>query len=203
MLVDSRAAASLVSRLLGSANARSVQQGRSFWAKLVGEQAFSKVLTLADDPLIRRGLGSRHYDSEGISARVTPIVESGVVANLYVDTYYGRKAGLAPTTGSPSNVRVQTGRQSLEQLLTEVGTGIFVTSWLGGNADGTTGDFSLGLRGHVIENGRVGRPVGEMNVTGNLRALFSRLELVGNDPYPYSTTLAPSLVFAGVDFSGA
>ncbi len=42
-----------------------------------------------------------------------------------------------------------------------------------------------------------------MNVTGNLRALFSRLELVGNDPYPYSTTLAPSLVFAGVDFSGA
>ena len=203
MLVDSRAAASLVSRLLGSANARSIQQGRSFWAKLVGEQAFSKVLTLADDPLIRRGLGSRHYDSEGISARVTPIVEGGVVANLYVDTYYGRKAGLAPTTGSPSNVRVQTGRQSLEQLLAEVGTGIFVTSWLGGNADGTTGDFSLGLRGHVIENGRVGRPVGEMNVTGNLRALFSRLELVGNDPYPYSTTLAPSLVFAGVDFSGA
>ncbi len=42
-----------------------------------------------------------------------------------------------------------------------------------------------------------------MNVTGNLRSLFSRLELVGNDPYPYSTTLAPSLVFSGVDFSGA
>ena len=78
-----------------------------------------------------------------------------------------------------------------------------MTSWLGGNADSTTGDFSLGLRGHMIENGEIGRPVGEMNVTGNLRDLFTRLEALGNDPYPYSRTLAPSLVFSDVDFSGA
>ena len=54
----------------------------------------------------------------------------------------------------------------------------------------------------MIENGQIGRPVGEMNVTGNLRDLFSRLEMTGNDVYPYSSTLSPSLVFAGVDFSG-
>jgi predicted Zn-dependent protease len=42
-----------------------------------------------------------------------------------------------------------------------------------------------------------------MNVTGNLKDLFSRLDLVGNDVHPYSTTLSPSLVFSGVDFSGA
>ncbi len=203
MVVDSRAAASLVGRLMGSANARSIQQGRSFWASLMGERAFSEALTLVDDPLVTRGLGSRLYDSEGVSARVLPIVDNGVVRNVYVDTYYGRKAGLAPTTGSQSNLRVQPGRHSLEKLLAEVGSGIYVTSWLGGNADGTTGDFSLGLRGHVIENGQVGRAVGEMNVTGNLRDLFSGLALVGNDPYPYSTTLAPSLVFTDVDFSGA
>jgi PmbA protein len=41
-----------------------------------------------------------------------------------------------------------------------------------------------------------------MNVTGNLRDLFGSLVLLGNDPYPYSTTLSPSLVFADVDFSG-
>ena len=202
MVVDSRAAASLIGRLLRPANARSVQQGRSFWATLIDEEAFSKKLTIVDDPLIVRGLASRHYDSEGISARSLPIIENGVVRNLYVDTYYGRKGDMTPTTGSPSNRVVQTGNLSLEELLAEVGDGIYVTSWLGGNADSTTGDFSLGLRGHVIENGEVGRPVGEMNVTGNLRDLFSRLEMLGNDPYPYSTTLAPSLVFADVDFSG-
>jgi len=39
--------------------------------------------------------------------------------------------------------------------------------------------------------------------TGRLGHLFSRLEMVGNDVYPYATTLSPSLVFADVDFSGA
>lgn len=203
MVVDSRAAAQLIGRLMRPADARSVQQQRSFWAAILGEQAFSRKLTIVDDPLIVRGLASRHYDREGISAKVLPIVEEGVVSNLYVDTYYGRKADMTPTTGTPSNRVVIPGTSSLQELLAEAGSGVYVTSWLGGNADGTTGDFSLGLRGHMIENGQIGRPVGEMNVTGNLQELFSRLEALGNDPYPYSTTLAPSLVFSDVDFSGA
>jgi PmbA protein len=203
MVVDARAAGQLIGRLLGAASARRVQQGQSFWADLVGKAAFSDKLTIVDDPLIPRGFGSRHFDSEGISARYLPIVEEGEVRNLYVDTYHGRKTGMKPTTGSPSNRVIGLGDLGLEELLAEVGDGVYVTSWLGGNADNTTGDFSLGLRGHMIENGKVGRPVGEMNVTGNLRDLFGRLELVGNDVYPYSSTLSPSLVFGGVDFSGA
>jgi len=110
---------------------------------------------------------------------------------------------MEPTTGSSSNRRIATGDKSLEELLADVGDGIYVTSWLGGNADNTTGDFSLGLRGHRIENGQIGGPIGEMNVTGNLKDLFSRLDMLGNDIYPYSSTLSPSLVFSDVDFSGA
>ncbi|MEM7504213.1 MAG: TldD/PmbA family protein [Pseudomonadota bacterium] len=203
MLVDARAAASLLGRLLRPANARSIQQSQSFWAGLDDTQAFSKEFTVVDNPLLVRGLASRYYDTEGITAKAMPIVEDGRVRNVYVDTYYGRKAGMAPTTGRPSNLVVKPGAQNLEQLLATVGEGVFVTSWLGGNADSTTGDFSLGLRGHMIEGGKIARPVGEMNVTGNLRELFSQLELVGSDVYPYATTLSPSLVFGGVDFSGA
>jgi PmbA protein len=203
MVVAARAASSLVERLLGPAHAQTVQQRRSFWGSLVGKRAFSRKLDIVDDPLIRRGLASRLYDAEGISARVLPIVTGGVVENLYVDTYYGSKTDMEPTTGSPSNVRIGTGKQLLEDLLEAAGQGVYVTAWLGGNADGTTGDFSLGLSGHLIENGAIGRPVGEMSATGNLRVLFSRLEALGNDPYPYATILAPSMLFRDVDFSGA
>lgn len=203
MVVDARAAGALIDRLLRPANARSVQQGQSFWAGRIGKPLFSPVLDIVDDPLIPRGLASRQFDSEGISARAIPIVEAGTIRNLYVDTYYGQKGDMTPTTGDPSNRRVGTGDYSLKALLAAVGDGIYVTSWLGGNADSTTGDFSLGLRGHLVENGSIGAPVGEMNVTGNLADLFARLELVGNDVYPYATTLAPSLVFADVDFSGS
>lgn len=125
-----------------------------------------------------------------------------MVRNLYVDTYYGRKLGMAPTTGSASNRIVALGDKNLAELLAEAGSGIYVTSWLGGNSDPTTGDFSLGLRGHLIENGKIGAPIGEMNVTGNLPALYRSLSAVGNDPYPYSSLRAPTLVFENVQFSG-
>ena len=51
--------------------------------------------------------------------------------------------------------------------------------------------------------GQVGAPIGEVNVSGNLLDLFSRLVEVGNDPRPYSTLRAPTLVFEDVQFSGA
>lgn len=203
MVVDPEAAVSLISRALGPASAAAIQQGRSYWAGKLGQPLFGDKLTITDDPLIPRGLGSRHFDGEGISARRMPVLERGVVKNLYVDTYYGRKLGMAPTTGSASNRVVALGEHDLAALLAQAGSGIYVTSWLGGNSDSTTGDFSLGLRGHLIENGKIGAPIGEMNVTGNLPALYRSLIAVGNDPYPYSSLRAPTLVFQDVQFSGA
>jgi PmbA protein len=59
------------------------------------------------------------------------------------------------------------------------------------------------MRGHLIEGGKIGAPVGEMNVTGNLLELFSRLAEVGSDPWQFSATLVPTLVFDDVQFSGS
>ena len=126
-----------------------------------------------------------------------------MLRNLYVDTYYGSKLGARPTTGSGSNRVVAPGTRGRDALVAAARDGIYVTSWLGGNMDATTGDFSLGVRGHLIEGGALGAPCGEMNVTGNILELFSRLAEVGDDPWRYSATLAPTLVFDGVQFSGA
>jgi PmbA protein len=204
MVVDPTVAGSLVRRLLGSANARSIAQGRSFWGDLVGKQVLPEMLTITDRPLLPGGLASRHFDGEGIAARDLAIIEGGVVQNLFVDTYYGRKTGMAPTTGGSSNLIVSSGvDKGLSDLIADAGEGVYVTSWLGGNADGTTGDFSLGIRGHLISNGQVGAPVGEMNITGNLLELFGQLAAIGNDAWPYRSTQVPTLVFEGVQFSGA
>ncbi len=203
MVVHPRVAGALVARLLGPLDGNSLQQRRSFWANRVGEKSVSPLLTIIDDPLVVRGMASRPFDYEGISAKVMPVIEEGVLRNYYIDTYYGRKLQLAPTTGSASNRLLKLGVQDLSGLVKDAGTGILVTSWLGGNSDGTTGDFSLGVRGHLIENGAVGAPVGEMNVTGNLVSLFNSLEAVGNDPWKYSVLKAPTLLFREVSFSGA
>jgi PmbA protein len=203
MVVDARAAGNILGRLLGPANGGAVQQERSFWRGKLGKKLVSPKLTVVDDPLLARGLGSRPFDGEGIAAKRLPIIEAGVFANLYVDTYYGSKLGVAPTTGSPSNRVVTLGTRGRDALVGALKDGIYVTSWLGGNMDGTTGDFSLGARGHLIEGGKLGAPVGEMNVTGNIVELFAQLAEVGNDPWIYGSTLVPTLVFENVQFSGA
>jgi PmbA protein len=203
MVVDHRAAARLIGELLGPADGYSLQQNASFWQGRIGKRAVAKRLTITDEPLLPRGLGSRAFDSEGIAARAMPIIESGKLRNLYLDTYYARKLGMTPTTGEASNRVVALGKRDLSAIVADVGTGVYVTSWLGGNSDATTGDFSFGMRGHLIEGGKIGAPIGEMNVTGNLLELFSRLVEVGSDPWPFSSTLVPTLVFENVQFSGS
>lgn len=204
MVLDPRTAARLVQRLLGAMTARGVYQGRSFYAGKVGEKLFNDKLSITDEPHRLRGLGSRPYDDEGIASRPRTMIANGVVEQLYVDTYYGNKAGMEANGGGRSNVVVASGSdKDFAGLLYDVGEGIYVSSWLGGNADGTTGDFSFGVRGHHLHKGHVGKPIGEMNVTGNFVDLFSRLAAVGNDPWPYRSTMVPSMVFEGVDFSGA
>lgn len=202
MVVHPRAASRLIGGLLSTANGAAIQQGRSFWASRLDRAVVSEKLVITDDPLIPRGLGSRWWDGEGIAARVLPIVRGGRLETVYLDTTYARKLGKTPTTGSPSNRVVGQGSRDLTALVGAAGDGILVTSWLGGNMNDTTGDFSYGLRGHRITNGKIGGPVGEMNVTGNIVDLFARLDEVGNDPWRYSATLTPTLVFDGVQFSG-
>lgn len=203
LVVDRMAAGRLLGALLGPARGSAVQQGRSFWADRLGQALVSKTLVLTDEPLLPRAMGSRLFDGEGIAAKPMTVIEGGALRSLYIDSYYARKLGVTPTTGGSSNLVVRPGKGELAGILADVGEGIYVTSWLGGNSDSTSGEFSLGLRGHLVEKGRIGTPVGEMNVTGNLLELFSRLVRVGGDPWTYGTLHTPTLVFEGVSFSGA
>lgn len=202
MVVHPEAGGRLMGAVLQALYAQSVQQNRSFLSDKRDIQIASAALTMVDNPLLVRGQASRHYDGEGISARLMPVIEQGVLRNFYVDTYYGRKLGWAPTTGSPSNLVFAPGEKTCAEWIAEVPDGFFVTSWLGGNSDATTGDFSLGFRGHHLVNGQIGAPVSEMNVTGNVLDVLKGLVAVGSDPNEDSGMRTPTLIFEGVEFSG-
>jgi PmbA protein len=131
-----------------------------------------------------------------------PIVEAGVLKAYYIDTYYGKKLQMAPTTGGPSNVVWTLGDKDQAALLAAMKEGILVTGFLGGNSNGLTGDFSLGVQGFRVRGGKLAEPVGEMNISGNHLELWKKLAAVGNDPDPYSSMKTPTLVFEGVQFAG-
>ncbi|MEE8576072.1 MAG: metallopeptidase TldD-related protein, partial [candidate division Zixibacteria bacterium] len=149
-----------------------------------------------------RGLNSRHYDSEGMSTHKRTLLDKGVLSEFLIDSYYARKLGVEPTGGSTSNVTFGPGDKSLDEMIASVDKGILVTSFIGGNSNSTTGDYSWGLQGMMIEKGKIGRPVNEMNISGNLIDLWGNLVAMGNDPYEYSSLQRPSMHFTDVNFSG-
>ena len=146
--------------------------------------------------------GLRLWDHEGIAAKPRPVVQAGVLRSYYIDTYYGRKLGVEPTSGNPSNLRWSLGDKNRRTLVGDIMDGIFVTGFLGGNSNSLTGDFSLGVQGFRIRTGQIAEPVGELNISGNHLEFWKKLVLIGSDPFPHSALRTPTLVFDGVNFAG-
>lgn len=200
--IDNRAVGRVLGMLTGPLGGGALQQKRSFFEGKLGQQVASPLLSLTDDPLVPKGFASRKFDVEGMAAKPRVILENGVLRNYYLDSYYSRKLKLAPTSGSPSNMAWKYGDKSQKQLLAEMKDGILITSFIGGNSNGGTGDFSIGVVGFRVRNGERAEPVAEMNLSGNHLEFWKKLVAVGNDPFPYSSLRAPTLVFEGVSIAG-
>ncbi|MCU7511825.1 MAG: TldD/PmbA family protein [Ignavibacteria bacterium] len=202
MLVENRAGSRLLYMLAEPLSARALQQKSSFLDGMLDKPIASDKLTVIDDPFVRGGFGSRIFDGEGIAAKKKMIIEKGVLRNYYVDNYYGKKIGMEPNSGSTSNILFEYGTKSLEDMIKDQKRAILVNGFIGGNSNSTTGDFSFGIVGFLIENGKIVKPVNEMNVSGNAKDFWKSLAEMGNDPYPYSSMKIPTMAFTGVNFSG-
>jgi PmbA protein len=203
VVVENRAAMRLFGQLFQPLSAAALQQKRSFLDGKVGQPIGSKLLDVTDDPFKVKGFGSRLFDREGIAARELPIFSEGKLRNFYIDTYYGKKLKLAPTTASMSNLRWKLGEANLDALIAQVKDGLLITGFLGGNSNPVTADFSAGASGFRIRNGKRAEPISEGNMAGNHLTLWKGLVAVGNDPYPSSAGYPPSLVFENVQIAGA
>jgi PmbA protein len=202
MIVENRLAANTLGPLISALMGSSIQQKNSFLIDMEGERIGSDLLTVVDDPFIVSGRGSRLFDSEGLATRKRTIIDHGVLKEYYIDTYYGKKLDMEPTSGDTTNLVFQPGEKNLEELIASMDRAILVTGFNGGNSNGSTGDFSYGIEGYLIENGKRVQPVSEMNITGNFKQVWNDLVAVGNDVYTQSSWRTPSLVFDNIVFSG-
>jgi PmbA protein len=202
MVVENTAVARLLYPIIGALTGRSLYQKRSFLDGMMDRKVGSDLFTLRNDPFIPRGLGSRYFDEEGIRAQKRTLFEKGTLKHYFIDSYYGNKLGMEPTSGSFSNLILNPGSLSPEELIKNVSEGVYVTQFIGGNSNSNTGDFSYGVMGHEIRNGKLVRPVTEINISGNYLELMKSLHAAGNDLYTFSSFRMPTLVFKNVDFAG-
>lgn len=202
MLVENRSGGRLLGMFRGPMSARALQQKSSYLEGMLGKKIASEKLTVIDDPFVEKGLGSRFFDGDGIAAQKRTIIEKGVLKYYYIDNYYGRKLGMEPTNNGPANILFEYGTRNLDEIVKDVQKGILVTGFIGGNSNSTTGDFSFGIVGLLVENGKIVQAVNEMNISGNAKDFWNNLSEVGNDPYAYSSWKIPTLAFEDINFSG-
>ena len=202
MVVDPLNSSRLVSPLLQALYGSALQQKNSFMLNKLGDKIGGEKLTLIDEPHLLQSSGARYFDNEGVATHRMPVFEGGVLKTYFIDTYNAKKMNVDPTISQPSLLVMQMGGKGLDGLIAAVDRGILITGFNGGNCNSSTGDFSYGIEGFLIEDGKLTIPVSEMNVTGNMINLWSSLVETGNDPRLSSSWRIPSLVFDGVDFSG-
>lgn len=202
LIVANRAAGRLLGGLLRPLYGSTLYQRRSCFEGSLGKLLASEKMTLIDEPLLIGGLASRRYDYEGITASSRPVIAQGRLKSYFIDTYYGKKLKMRPTSGSSSNMVLKPGKEALDDLCRKAGRGILVTRFLGGNSNSTSGDFSHGIGGFLVEKGKVSHPVVELNIAGNHKKYWKGLLAVGADPYLYSSLRTPSLLLAPTMVAG-
>ncbi len=202
MVVDNINSSRVLSPVIDALYGSSIQQKDSFLLDKLDQKVMGDKLTLIDEPHLEKAFGARYFDNEGVATKKMPIFEGGVLRTYFIDTYSANKMDLKPTIDSPSILTMQMGDKDTDALVASLDKGILVTGFNGGNCDSSTGDFSYGIEGFLIEKGLLTQPVSEMNITGNMITLWNNLAEVGNDPRNASRWRIPALLFDGVDFSG-
>jgi PmbA protein len=171
----------LVSAVRGSSQYRK----SSFLLDAAGEQLLPAFVQMRERPHLRRALASSPFDAEGVTTRDRDLIKDGVLQGYVLGSYSARKLGLHTTgnAGGIHNLLVESnaGLLTREQMLRELGTGLFVTEMMGQGVNGVTGDYSRGASGFWVEGGAIAYPVHEVTIAGNLRQMYQQVRALGDD----------------------
>lgn len=213
VVFDQEMAASLLGNLCSAASGYSLYKRTSFLIGQLGKKLAPDFVTVYDDGRMAGGLGSRPFDGEGLATRKTMVVERGVLTSFLLDSYSGRKLGLASTGNAsrgigenpsvgPTNFYLVPGTVSPTEIIRSVREGLYVTELIGFGVNMVTGDYSRGAAGFWIENGELAYPVEEITIAGNLTTMFADIESVGNDLEFRGRIASPTLKIREMTIAG-
>lgn len=213
VVYDPRIAGGLVRHLTSAINGSSIARGTSFLKDSMGDQVMSSAVTIIDDPHKPRGQASKPFDAEGIANKRMALVSNGVLQSWIMDlrsarqldltsTGHASRATSGPPSPSTTNLHMEAGTLSPEQLMADIQSGLYITSLMGMGVNMVTGDYSRGASGFWIENGQITYPVNEVTIAGNLKAMFLNMTPASDLSFRY-TTNAPTVRIDGMTVAGS
>jgi PmbA protein len=211
VMFDPRVARGIAGHIAGAINGASVARKSSFLRDKMGQQVLSKGISITDDPMRLRGSSSRPFDGEGIAGEKLTMIENGVLKHWFLSGSTARELGLetngrgvrsgSTVVPSSTNLALEAGERTPEELMKELGTGFYVTEVFGQGVDMITGQYSRGASGFWIENGELTYPVSEVTIASNLKDMFMNMTAASDLDRSYGTA-APTLVIEGMTLAG-
>lgn len=182
-----------------------VISGVSPLAEKLGEEIASKEITIWDDSTLEGGLYTFAFDDEGVPSSRTFLIEEGVLKGFMYDSITARLRGFRSTSNcarweSPywdefyarsykcrprvwmSNLVIKPGSGDVEDLISEMESGIYCLEVFSGFTMSPSGDFSLPvLHGYKVEGGEIVGPLKGVSIKGNAFELLKQVIRVGEE----------------------
>ena len=205
----------LLNAYVSSASAEDVQKNSSLFIGKLNQKVASNKVTVEDLPLAKT-VFARSFDDEGVATYNKPITKNGILQTYLYNLTTAAKEGVETTANgvaggsskvgtSPWFLKMKPGKKSREELFKDVNNGVYITdvSGLHAGVNPRSGNFSLQSTGYLIENGKRGRGLDIITISGNLVDLFNSIEEVGSDSKVFSSaTECPSVVIKKIAVSG-
>jgi PmbA protein len=179
----------------------------SFLLNKLNHQVFSDCITMIEDPLLKQGLASTAFDSEGVKTSKRELITNGILNGYIMGSYSARRLGMQTTgnAGGAHNLLVGSGKKmyTQEEIIANMGSGLLVTAVMGQGVNIVTGDYSRGASGFWIENGKIAYPVEGITIAGNLKEMFMNIEALGKDIDQRGGIQTGSLLIDGMMIAGS
>jgi len=217
VVLKNSAGNAILTALKGTFYADNVQKNLSPLKGKLGTDIAGGNITLVDDPFLKDGMTISTFDDEGVATKETKIIDGGKL-NSYLhnlktarkdnveSTGNGFKAAIQSKVGtSTTNLYIQKGDLSFDELIKDIDKGVYITSVHGTHAgiNSINGDFSLQSQGYMIENGKVTSPLRLITIAGNYFEMLNKVEKISNEiKFDYSGVGTPTMLIKELAVSG-
>jgi predicted Zn-dependent protease len=207
----------LVARMMFAFGGRQADEGRSFLAKKgggtkLGEKVFGENVNIYTDPSSITAPGSP-FDAQGLPTVRRDYVKAGVVKSLNYDRYWAKKKGVEPTA-FPSNLIIQGGSTSIEEMIKSTERGILVTRfWYIRPVDAQTVLYTGLTRDgtFLIEKGRIKTAISNfrfnetpVKMLNLVEAMSASQRIIGSERTGANiAVLAPAMKISEFEFTSA
>lgn len=198
--------------------AKAFLEGSSFLAEAIDTQVADKRICMQDDALAPETVGIP-FDFEGQPRKRTALIRDGIAQGPVTDSYFAARLE-RPNTGHalpapnpygplPANIEMHAGEASVEEMITSVDRGVYVTRFHYVNVDDPMKTVLTGMTRDgtfLIENGRLTKPLRNLRFTQSVLAALSQVAAVGAERRLFggegAAVLAPALLIDRWAFTG-